>query len=133
MADVLVDTCVWIDFLRGAHSAWAVELRRLLSAARVVVSGVVVLELLQGIRTQRDRETFRHSVSGLSYVEVTVRTWTRAGLLGSELNRKGRAIPSSDLVVATLAIEHGLALATFDTHFDRIAGLRRHMIANPGQ
>lgn len=133
MADVLVDTCVWIDFLRGARSEWAGELRRLLGAARVVVCGMVVLELLQGIRTQRDRETFRQTVSGLSYVEVTIRTWTQSGWLGSELNRKGRAIPSSDLVVATLAIEHGLALATFDTHFDRIAGLRRHRIADPVQ
>jgi predicted nucleic acid-binding protein len=40
-----------------------------------------------------------------------------------ELKQKGRPIPSNDLWLAASALQHGLALATFDDHFSNISGL----------
>ncbi|RNC67435.1 MAG: type II toxin-antitoxin system VapC family toxin [Desulfuromonadales bacterium] len=41
----------------------------------------------------------------------------------SELKLKGRPIPSNDLWMAASALQHGLALATYDEHFNHISGL----------
>jgi predicted nucleic acid-binding protein len=41
----------------------------------------------------------------------------------SELRQKGRPIPSNDLWLAASALQHGLALATYDDHFCSINGL----------
>lgn len=41
----------------------------------------------------------------------------------SELRQKGRPIPSNDLWLAASALQHGLALATYDEHFSNISGL----------
>lgn len=40
-----------------------------------------------------------------------------------ELRQKGRPIPSNDLWLAASALQHGLALATYDDHFSAISGL----------
>ena len=41
----------------------------------------------------------------------------------SELRLKGRPIPSNDLWIAASALQHGLALASYDEHFSHISGL----------
>jgi predicted nucleic acid-binding protein len=41
----------------------------------------------------------------------------------SELRQKGRPIPSNDLWLAASALQHGLALATYDDHFRYISSI----------
>lgn len=41
------------------------------------------------------------------------------------LAQKGTPIPEADLWIAAICLEHGLAVLSEDTHFDRIPGLRR--------
>jgi tRNA(fMet)-specific endonuclease VapC len=43
-----------------------------------------------------------------------------------DLKRKGKPIPTNDLWVAASAMRHGLALFTYDGHFDNIDGLILH-------
>lgn len=47
----------------------------------------------------------------------------RALNVNQELRQKGRPIPSNDLWLAASALQHGLALATFDDHFSHINGI----------
>lgn len=47
-----------------------------------------------------------------------------AGLY-AELRRKGTLIPTNDIWIAALAIQHGLALFTRDRHFDHVPRLAR--------
>ena len=42
-----------------------------------------------------------------------------------ELRRAGSPIPSNDLWIAALAIQHGLPLVSLDGHFDAVQGLKR--------
>lgn len=41
----------------------------------------------------------------------------------AELKERGRPIPTNDLWLAASALQHGLALATYDEHFKNISGL----------
>lgn len=54
---VLVDTSVWIDFLRGTSSKQADALETLLAdRADICICGVITTEILQGIRKDRQFE-----------------------------------------------------------------------------
>jgi tRNA(fMet)-specific endonuclease VapC len=41
----------------------------------------------------------------------------------ADLKQKGRPIPTNDLWLAASAMQYGLALATYDDHFNSISGL----------
>ncbi|MBK5296974.1 MAG: PIN domain-containing protein [Vicinamibacteria bacterium] len=41
------------------------------------------------------------------------------------LKKKGRPIPSNDVWISALALEHRLPVLTRDVHFDAVPGLRR--------
>lgn len=41
----------------------------------------------------------------------------------ADLKQKGRPIPTNDLWLAASTMQHGLALATYDDHFNSISGL----------
>lgn len=43
----------------------------------------------------------------------------------ADLGRLGLKIPTNDLWIAAIGIQHGLPLMTRDAHFDRIAGLAK--------
>lgn len=41
-----------------------------------------------------------------------------------DLKRRGRPIPENDVWIAALCLQHGAFLATSDSHFNEVAGLR---------
>jgi tRNA(fMet)-specific endonuclease VapC len=45
--------------------------------------------------------------------------------IGLELKRKGKPIPTNDLWIAALCLQHSLPLVSRDKHFDFVADLRR--------
>jgi len=121
---VLVDTSVWVDFLRGGRGAAAVE--ELIRSGRAVACGIVLAELLAGVRRAGQRDQLADALQGLDYIEVREQTWRRTGELAAELRSKGRTLPMSDLIVAALALEHDLAVLAADNHFRLIPGLLLH-------
>ncbi len=54
---ILVDTSVWIDFLKGTNSPERYLLHRLLEEEEdVSITEIILTEILQGIREERDFE-----------------------------------------------------------------------------
>lgn len=43
----------------------------------------------------------------------------------AELSKKGKPIPTNDVWIAAICIQHQLTLATFDTHFDYVPLLNK--------
>ena len=58
---VLPDTCAWIDYFNGRDTPIAVALAHALTNAEIVTCGVVMYELLQGVRTSNESETLREA------------------------------------------------------------------------
>ncbi len=46
------------------------------------------------------------------------------------LNKKGKRIPITDLIIASIAVDNDLNLVTMDNHFNRIPGLNVLYIGN---
>jgi predicted nucleic acid-binding protein len=113
---ILVDTSAWIDFFRGkGHLADRVD--ELLESNEVALCGPVVTELRRGLRSPSERRKVVPLLDGCHELEQPSRLWEEAGELGYLLARKGVTVKTMDLLVATYALSHGVALLASDTDF----------------
>lgn len=124
MPELLLDTSAAIAFMRREKE---IE-DRVWSAERSYLSAVVLGELLIGLHRCMDPEMEAERVARLCQVAkvlpVTAQTAEHYAVLGAELKRKNRSIPSNDLWIAASAVEHGLTLAARDEHFSALESLR---------
>ncbi len=124
MADVMVDSSAWIDYFRKTEGAVGDRVSRLLDEDRIVLCGMVELELLQGVRP-RERRVLGELLRALSYVETERRDFIAAGDRLAQLRRKGVTLPASDGLIAALCVRHKLQLLTLDAHFDHLEEVER--------
>jgi len=94
--------------------------KRLIKSNRAYLCGVVLSELLQGIKNQRERMTVKKALHGLPYIEMDIERWEEAGNISLGLRKKGQLIPLTDIFVAVLAIHYNLEVFTLDVHFQLI-------------
>jgi len=120
---VIADTSVWIAFFNRPHSVEKRTLDDLIDTDGVAVIGVILTELLQGCRTQKERDEVKETMLALPYIEMTQPLWIRAGETSSALLRRGITLPIPDLIVAAVALEHHFQVYSLDHDFQRITGL----------
>jgi predicted nucleic acid-binding protein len=120
---ILPDTCAWIDFFRGRQTPLAEALGDSLTRVEVVTCGVVLYELLQGIKNQSEEVLVQNAFQALSHLEMTRELWISAGQLSAQLRREGHTLPFSDIVIAVIALDSGSTLLTIDRHFEAVPGL----------
>jgi len=117
---VIVDTSVWIDYLRGTqnrHSDW---IDRELALQRIGLTDLILCEVLQGIT---DDTAFRKVRRTLSQFEVFP-TGGEALAVASASNYRrlrveGRTVRKTiDCLIATFCLVHGHSLFHRDSDFD---------------
>lgn len=117
------DTCAWIDFFKASSSPMAEQLEDVLLHGEVVTCGVVLFELIQGIKSPREESVVLNAFQAVPHMEMSAKLWITAGRLSSALRKKGLTLPLSDIIIATLALENKIPVLTIDRHFDAIPGL----------
>jgi predicted nucleic acid-binding protein len=123
MPRILVDTSVWIGFFRDANNLPG-QFRELVQAGQVVTCGIVIAELLAGVRNANERESIETGMAGLDYLEMNQSTWILVGETLAALRRAGKTLPISDVILAGLAIQNECSVLTFDRHFRSIPNLK---------
>jgi predicted nucleic acid-binding protein len=121
---ILPDTCAWIDFFKARTTTLAEKLKTALTGGTIVSCGIVMYELLQGIRTQKEEELVISAFQALPQLEMTAASWIQARRLSADLRKKGHTIPLSDIIIAALALKNDCAVLTIDHHFDLIPNLK---------
>ena len=125
---VLVDTSIWIDFLQAPESdASSVLVSLIKDHNHVTLCGIVLQEVLQGIRNQKSFELVRERLLKFPFVEANRETWLLAAALYRDLRAKGITLPPVDVTIAAIAIQNGVPLFSRDRHFEEVAkvsGLR---------
>ncbi len=106
----LVDTDVWIDYLRG-HPQAIKCVKQL--PERVWISAVSVAELHVGVREGTEREALTQLLSTLKVVEVNAVIATRGGLLRRDYGRSHR-VGLNDALIGATALEMQLQLLTLN-------------------
>ncbi|MEI6702853.1 MAG: PIN domain-containing protein [Deltaproteobacteria bacterium] len=120
---ILPDTCAWIDFLKGRPTPLAEALGEALTRVEVVTCGIVLFELLQGIKNPNEGAMVLNALQSLPHLDMSRDLWIMAGQLAANLRSNGHTLPLSDIIIATLALENECAVMTIDRHFDIIPGL----------
>ncbi len=121
---MLVDTSVWIQWLRGRETPQTLMLDSLLDEADAWFAPVILQELLQGARNEANARRLRAEFADQPMLMPSVQTHLAAGDLYARCRWHGVTIRSPhDCLIATLAIEHQTMLLQDDRDFARIASM----------
>lgn len=121
---ILPDTCAWIDYFKGNQTPLADSLAQSLLQDEVVTCGVVLYELLQGVKKPTEETLALNALQALPHLEMSRELWISAGKLSATLRKSGHTLPLSDIIIATLAMKHTCSVLTVDRHFAEIPGLK---------
>lgn len=119
MDKVLVDTSAWIEFFRRKEP-WYSAISGLMDDKRVCCSGIILAELIQGAKSEKELEILRDFRHVFEFLDESLDLWQAAGELSNRLQRKGRSVGLSDCYLAVAAKTTGVELLTLDKHFDLI-------------
>ena len=123
----LVDTSVWVDYLRGRATPQVRALKILLTGEEIVGTAPIILqEILQGADSAERFETWRkYFAELLCYVpRDPVQSHVAAARLYQDCRKAGKTPRSSnDCLVARIAIENDLTLLHNDRDFNAIASV----------
>ncbi|MBM3132726.1 MAG: PIN domain-containing protein [Chloroflexi bacterium] len=116
---VLLDTCIWIDYFRKRSGIYE-EVGQLIDSGRVCCSKLILAELIQGARSEKEIEVIKDLTRVFPAIEESPDSWERAGTLSFQLRKSGKSIGLSDCYIATLAMQNGVSVYTRDEHFAEI-------------
>ncbi len=126
---ILVDSSVWIDYLRGAATPQTDKLDTLLGSAPVLMGDLVLTEVLQGCGTDREFNDVRRALEAFELVTIggadvaaeAARNYRRLRALGVTVRK------TVDTLIATRCLVSGYELLHADRDFEPFAqhlGLR---------
>lgn len=127
---IVVDSGVWIDFFNGAPTMATDRLDFALDRDEVAVGDVILTEVLQGFRTDRDHTVARDALTSLPVIDMLGREGAlRSADAYRALRRRGITVRKTiDCIIATSCIHAGLPLLFDDRDFQPFVehlGLRR--------
>lgn len=116
---VLLDTSIWIDYFRKRDDIHE-RVDRLIDSGRVCCLRLILAELIQGARSEKEIEVIKDMTRAFPVIEESSDSWEKAGLLSFRLRKTGKSIGLSDCYIATVAMENRVSVYTRDEHFAEI-------------
>jgi hypothetical protein len=116
---IVVDSSVWIDFFNGASTPQVERLDGLLGVTPLAIGDLILVEVLQGFRNERDVGTARQLFRSLALLPMLggSNAWKAAENYRT-LRRKGITVRKTiDGIIATACIEANLPLLFSDRDF----------------
>ncbi len=132
---ILVDTTVWVDFFAGRPSLHVAALEQFLRTGEdIYICGIVLAEVLQGIRSDSEYTKTKDYFESLVFLPMTHDTFLRSSQVYRALRKKGITIRAPlDCMIASVAIEHGVPLLHNDRDFDKIANHTDLKVVKPAK
>lgn len=121
---VVVDTSVWIEYLRAPASGPGRALAALLERREALITGVVITEVMQGVRSGPQRTAVANHLMYMPYEDLDKDGWLHAGELSAQLRQQGLTMGIADLVIAAVALQGAHEVYTLDSDFQRIPGIK---------
>jgi predicted nucleic acid-binding protein len=122
---LFADTSAWSLAMRRDQPADDAVVRRLIraleSGERIVTTGLVLQELLQGFLGPKAQEQIVDRLSALPLVVPDRQDHIAAAALRNLCRKKGVQVETIDALLAQLCIRHELVLLTADEDFTHIA------------
>jgi predicted nucleic acid-binding protein len=116
---IVVDSSVWINFFNGVSTPEVDRLDALLGETPLAIGDLILVEVLQGFRNERDVATARQLFRSLALLPLLEGSnpWKAADNY-RQLRRKGITVRKTiDGIIATACIEANLPLLFSDRDF----------------
>ena len=123
---IVVDSSVWVDYFRGVDTRETALLHGLLGVEPVVIGDLVLAEVLQGFRRERDLRRAEVALQTLIFRPMVGRAVATASARNYRALRAVgvTARKTIDMLIATFCMENGHVLLHADRDFDP---LERHL------
>jgi len=122
---VVVDTSVWsLAFRRMSvqETPPVKKLRQLLQKGETIfLIGLILQELLQGLRNTKDFKRLEEKLKCFSLIETERKDCVSGARLRNHCAAKGIQAGTVDFLIAAVCIRHQCSLLTTDKDFQRIA------------
>lgn len=130
---MLVDSSVWIGFFNGAEAAEVNFLSDFLGQRPVAIGDLMLAEVLQGFRNDKDFQTAVALFDSVAVLEIVGKDIAvKSAKNFRALRTKGLTVRKTiDCVIATYCIEHELPLLQADRDFEPFhehLGLKRALL-----
>ena len=99
------------------------ELALIADMREVATCGIVRSEVGRGMRDVNRLRKFQARWDVMLYVPTDNRLWVEVEALAWEMDRRGKILPLTDLVIACCARRINAVVLTFDAHFSEIPGI----------
>jgi len=113
----LIDTTVWIKFLRGLDASLKDRLGLLLSEERALSSEIIIMEILRGAKSEKEYNMLYQDFLALPLLVMDHNVWETAWKASYNLRRGGINIPIADTIILATAVHHKCTLLHSDKHF----------------
>jgi tRNA(fMet)-specific endonuclease VapC len=123
----LLDTCVISDFVKGEKNT-LFQLKKM-PPNELAISNITVMEIEYGLHLNPKYQRtigpiLLDFVSAISVLDYTQQDAEQTAKIRALLKQKGRPIGSYDILLAGVALNHGLIFVTSNTNeFNRISSL----------
>ncbi len=123
--ELLFDTNAYVEVAKGNAAA----LQKLRRASLVHLTFVSLAELRAGFacgsKTQQNEKNLQRFLAAkrVSVLYADSETSLFYARIYATLRQNGTPIPTNDLWIAALALQHGLPVYTFDRHFNKVASI----------
>jgi predicted nucleic acid-binding protein len=116
---VIVDSSVWIDYFNGRDIQEVATLDRLLETELLGVGDLILAEVLQGFRQEKDYQTAKRLLTSLTVFEMLgAQMAMKSADNFRDLRKKGITVRKTiDVMIATFCIENGHKLLFSDKDF----------------
>ncbi|NQU65192.1 MAG: PIN domain nuclease [SAR324 cluster bacterium] len=120
---ILVDTTIWIDLFNGRETTRINKLEDLIGArADLCTCGVILTEVLQGIRNETEFQRTMKVLLNLLYLPMNQSTYIQAANIYRKLRTEGITIRKPiDCMIASVCLENEVTLIHNDKDFTFIA------------
>ncbi len=120
---IIVDTSAWTEYLRGGSTPLVACVRNCLERDHVAMGDLIYCELMQGIRSSRERQRVAKMLCALpAYEMVGFDIAEKAAANYRLLRSRGLTVRKTiDVLIATFCTERGFLLVHHDRDFDYMA------------
>jgi len=120
---ILVDSSVWIDYFNGKRSWQTDLLDHMLSNVPIIMGDLILTEVLQGFKSDKDYETAKNYLDKLPFRQMGgYNVAIQSAQNYRQLRKAGVTVRKTiDIIIATFCIIEGLTLLHDGRDFDPIA------------
>jgi hypothetical protein len=117
---IVADTSVWIDYFNGVEALHVELLDYELSNSRIIIGDLIIAELLQGFREDKNYKIARQLIEKLEYYDFGGKELAyKAADNFRKLRKKGITVRKTiDMMIGTFCIENDFELIHNDRDFD---------------